>query len=66
MFFKLQDKITFITGGASGIGLAIAKRFSEAGARVVIADLQDGTGVAAELGGRYLSLDVSDAEQADG
>lgn len=62
MFFDLSGKLTFITGGASGIGLAIARRFCAAGARVVIADLQDGTEIAQELGARYQALDVSDGE----
>ena len=62
MFFDLSGKFAFITGGASGIGLAIARRFCAAGARVVIADLQDGTEIAQELGARYQPLDVSDGE----
>lgn len=62
MYFSLQGKHAFITGGASGIGLEVAKRFVAAGARVVIADLQDGTSVAEELGAHYLSLDVSDPD----
>ena len=62
MFFDLSGKLTFITGGASGVGLAIARRFCAAGARVVIADLQDGTEIAQELGARYQPLDVSDGE----
>lgn len=62
MFFDLSGKLAFITGGASGIGLAIARRFCAAGARVVIADLQDGTEIAQELGARYQPLDVSDGE----
>lgn len=62
MFFDLSGKVTFITGGASGIGLSVARRFCEAGATVVIADLQDGAGVAAEIGARYQTLDVSDGE----
>jgi NAD(P)-dependent dehydrogenase (short-subunit alcohol dehydrogenase family) len=61
MFFSLQDKHTFITGGVSGIGLAISQRFREAGARVVIADLQDGTAVAQGLGASFVLLDVSDS-----
>ncbi|MEH6589449.1 MAG: SDR family oxidoreductase [Halioglobus sp.] len=61
MFFDLTGKVTFITGGASGIGLSIARRFRDAGAVVVIADLQDGTAVAAEIGARYQILDVSDS-----
>jgi 3alpha(or 20beta)-hydroxysteroid dehydrogenase len=62
MHFELTNKIAFITGGASGIGLAVASRFVAAGARVVIADLQDGSAAAAELGARYCSLDVSDGD----
>jgi NAD(P)-dependent dehydrogenase (short-subunit alcohol dehydrogenase family) len=65
MFFSLQGKNAFITGGASGIGLEIARRFRQAGANVVIADLQDGAAVAQTIGARYLALDVSNAEQVD-
>lgn len=36
---RFQDKVVIITGGASGIGLATAKRFGAEGARVVLADL---------------------------
>ena len=35
---RFQDKVVLITGGASGIGLACAKRFAAEGARVVLAD----------------------------
>lgn len=62
MYFNLADKVTFITGGASGIGLAVASRFCSAGARVVIADRQDGQEIAEQIGARYQSLDVSDGE----
>ncbi|MEO6005244.1 MAG: SDR family oxidoreductase [Opitutus sp.] len=37
---NLRDKSVIVTGGASGIGLATAKRFGREGARVVIADLK--------------------------
>ncbi len=37
---KLKDKVCIVTGSASGIGLAIAKRYVSEGARVVIADLK--------------------------
>ncbi len=62
MFFDLSGKLAYITGGASGIGLSVARRFVAAGARVVIADRQDGSDAAAELGGRFQVLDVSDGE----
>ena len=38
---RLQDKTVIITGGASGIGRAIARRFAAEGARVVIADMTE-------------------------
>ena len=37
-----NDKVGFITGGASGLGLGLAKVFTEAGAKIVIADIQQG------------------------
>ncbi|MEP7222929.1 MAG: 3-hydroxybutyrate dehydrogenase [Novosphingobium sp.] len=36
---KLQDKVCIVTGSASGIGLAIARRYVSEGAKVVIADM---------------------------
>ncbi len=36
---RFQDKVVIITGGASGIGLAIAKRLASEGARLVLADI---------------------------
>ncbi|MFN5783407.1 MAG: SDR family oxidoreductase [Novosphingobium sp.] len=57
-----KDKVAVITGGASGIGKALAQRLHEAGARaIVIADL-DRAGayaVAAEVGGLAMQIDVS-------
>jgi NAD(P)-dependent dehydrogenase (short-subunit alcohol dehydrogenase family) len=61
--FLLKNKIAFISGGASGIGLAVAKRFVQAGANVVIGDLQDNSPVLEELGARFIQLDVSDEQQ---
>ncbi len=57
--FSLQDKAAFITGAAGGIGFAVAQRFTEAGARVVIADIVDGSLAADEAGAHFLPVDVS-------
>jgi NAD(P)-dependent dehydrogenase (short-subunit alcohol dehydrogenase family) len=38
---QLKDKVAFVTGGASGIGLGIAKAMVAAGMKVVIADVRD-------------------------
>ena len=51
-----------VTGGASGIGLAIAKRFAAGGDRLLLVDVNDGAGEAAaeDLGATYRHLDVAD------
>ena len=41
---RFEDKVAIVTGGASGIGAAVAKAFVEEGAYVVIADLNEGLG----------------------
>ena len=52
---QLQGRRALVTGGASGIGLAVAKRFVAEGARVVIADMSDknATAAVAESGGKF-------------
>jgi NAD(P)-dependent dehydrogenase (short-subunit alcohol dehydrogenase family) len=57
--FTLEGKTAFITGGAAGIGLAVAKLFAANGAAVVIADLSDGEEIAASFGGQFVPIDVS-------
>jgi len=58
-----------VTGGASGLGLASARRLVGAGAQVVIVDLptSGGAAVARELGpsARFVAADVTDAGQLD-
>lgn len=59
---RLDDKVAIITGAASGIGLATARRFAAEGAKVVVADVADeaGTALADEIGGTYVHVDVAD------
>ena len=59
---KLTNKIAVITGGARGIGAAIARLFATEGAFVVVADIdiKSGTIVADEIGGVFFNLDVTD------
>ncbi|MBN8897921.1 MAG: SDR family NAD(P)-dependent oxidoreductase, partial [Rhodospirillales bacterium] len=48
---RLADKVAIISGAASGMGAATARRFGREGARVVVADLleDDGRSVVAEI-----------------
>ncbi len=54
-----------VTGGASGLGLATARRLTASGAHVTIVDLPASAGedIAAELGGTFAAADVTDPEQ---
>jgi NAD(P)-dependent dehydrogenase (short-subunit alcohol dehydrogenase family) len=60
---RLADRVAIVTGGAQGIGRAIAQRLHEEGASVVIADLQGHEQAAAELDGLGVRVDVS--QEAD-
>jgi len=63
---EIANKVFIVTGGASGLGAGTARMLTQAGARVVLADVQDeaGQALAAELGQRYVHCDVT--QEADG
>ncbi len=64
----LKDRVALITGGAQGIGRAIALTMAQNGARIAVNDIADGEETCAAIraaGGHavYLRTDVSDARQ---
>ena len=61
----INGSSAIVTGGASGIGAAVARQLAAKGARVVIADLQadKGEALAEELGGLFAQVDVTNTEQ---
>lgn len=67
--FDFSGGVVIITGGANGIGAALARRAADAGATVVVADVQDGAGTAlaaeehAPGAIEFHHVDVSNAEQ---
>jgi NAD(P)-dependent dehydrogenase (short-subunit alcohol dehydrogenase family) len=64
---EISGSVAIVTGAASGIGAGVARRLAEAGATVVVADVQDekGQALAAELGGTFAHLDVTDSAQVE-
>ena len=65
---QCEGKVFFVTGGGSGLGAATARMAVKAGAKVVLADVNQpgGEAVAAELGGnaRFVSCDVTSETSA--
>ena len=61
----INGKSVLITGGASGIGEACARRFARAGAKVAVLDMtkDDGERVASEIGGVFFETNVTDEDQ---
>jgi NAD(P)-dependent dehydrogenase (short-subunit alcohol dehydrogenase family) len=58
----LEGRVALVTGGARGIGAACAQALAEAGAKVVVADIGDGSATASAAGGAYVKHDVTSEE----
>jgi NAD(P)-dependent dehydrogenase (short-subunit alcohol dehydrogenase family) len=61
----LRDKVALVTGGAGGLGRAVCRTLAEAGARVLVVDVDEpgGRELAASIDGAFFAADVSDLEQ---
>jgi NAD(P)-dependent dehydrogenase (short-subunit alcohol dehydrogenase family) len=64
---RLAGKVAVVTGGCSGIGLAVVRRFAQEGATVVIGDLDTDAGprIAGEVEGLFVAVNVTDKDQVD-
>lgn len=68
MIGRLHGRVAVVTGAADGIGAGVARAYAAEGARVLVADVDEeqGRAVAAEIGGLFLPVDVTDAGQVEG
>src|SRR6202035_2640473 len=64
---QLKDQAAIVTGGASGLGAATARRLAMAAAKVAVCDLNTklAQAVATEIGGAAVTCDVSDTASAE-
>lgn len=61
--FSVAGKVCIVTGAFHGLGLVIARRLADNGAKVVLGDVRDCSDLAAELGGLAARCDVTDEAQ---
>ena len=64
---RLQDKVAIVTGGASGFGAGIVRKFADEGAKVVVADLngEGAEAVAKEVGGIAVQMNVANGASVE-
>ncbi len=64
---NLKDQAAIVTGGASGLGAATARRLAKEGAKVAVCDLNTKLAetVAGEIGGVAITCDVADSASAE-
>jgi NAD(P)-dependent dehydrogenase (short-subunit alcohol dehydrogenase family) len=62
---RWDGSVAVVTGGSQGLGAAAAERLAGLGAKVVIADVVEGSDVAERIGGVYLPCDVADLRDVE-
>jgi 3-oxoacyl-[acyl-carrier protein] reductase len=62
---RLKGKVAIVTGGGSGFGAEICRKYKEEGAQVVVLDVNEagGKAVSSDVGGRFFKCDVTKREQ---